>query len=105
MKWMHHVVVAASAALLSYGAVAAQDAQDAALRDANTVREAQSRLRDHGYAATPQGLKEFQQARGLEAHGKLDPQTLAALGLENPASGGSVPPERETPRRGERPMY
>ena len=74
MKWMHRGVVAASAALLSYGAVAAQDAaQDAALRDANTVREAQSRLRDHG--------------------------------LENPASGGSVPPERETPRRGERPMY
>lgn len=102
---MRSFIVAASVALLPLSAIADQDARQQALRDAQTVREAQVRLRDHGYAATPQGLKEFQQAKGLEAHGKLDPQTLAALGVQDAASGDSIPPERETPRRGERPMY
>jgi hypothetical protein len=79
---MRSFVVAASAALIPLSAVANQDAQEQALRDAQTVRQAQGRLRDHGYAATPQGLKEFQEAKGLESHGKLDAQTLAALGVE-----------------------
>ena len=96
---MHHVVVAASAALISLGAVAAsQDTHDPALRDAQTVREAQNRLRDHGYAATPQGLREFQQSKGLEAHGKLDQETLAALGVNEPAASGGSSPDRHKAR-------
>ncbi|HKU45398.1 MAG TPA: peptidoglycan-binding domain-containing protein [Burkholderiales bacterium] len=78
---MRSFVVAAIVALTPFSAVANQDARDQALRDAQTVREAQVRLREHGYAATPQGLKEFQEAKGLELNGKLDAPTLAALGV------------------------
>jgi hypothetical protein len=94
---MRQLVVAASAVLIATGAIAAgqpqaqnQDAQ--AIRDASVVREAQERLRSRGYAATPDGLKEFQQAEGLAPSGKLDQRTLAALGVEaSAASGNSVP--------------
>ena len=86
---MRHFVVPIAAALISHGAIAAgqqlpgtQDPTEAqAIRDASTVREAQERLRAAGYAATPDGLKEFQQARGLAPSGKLDQRTLAALGV------------------------
>jgi hypothetical protein len=98
---MRHIVIAASAAFISYGAIAGGGQQSsrseeravpqAADQDAvNTVRRAQERLRAAGYAVTPQGLAEFQQAKGLEPSGKLDQQTLAALGIgESASSGGS----------------
>jgi peptidoglycan hydrolase-like protein with peptidoglycan-binding domain len=83
---LRHVVVAASAALISLGAVAGgggqQQSQSRESSEASIVREAQAKLRAEGYAATPQGLREFQQAKGLEPHGKLDHQTLAALGVD-----------------------
>jgi murein L,D-transpeptidase YcbB/YkuD len=94
---MRDLVVAASAVLIATGAIAAGEPQaqnpDAqAIRDASVVREAQERLRSKGYAATPEGLKEFQQAEGLAPSGKLDQRTLAALGVEaSAASGNSVP--------------
>ncbi len=105
---MRHLVIATSAALLSFGAIAggqqqsqSKDGTEAqAIRDASTVREAQERLRSEGYAATPQGLKEFQQAKGIAPSGKLDQQTLAALGVDaSAASGGSS----ERAPQGERP--
>ena len=46
-----------------------------------------------------QGLKEFQQSRGLEPSGQLDPQTIAALGLDSDSSaaaGASSPDATET---------
>jgi hypothetical protein len=94
-----NVIVAAGAALVSLGAIAAErqqpqsrDAAEAqAIRDAAIVREAQERLRTAGYAATPDGLKEFQQAKGLSPSGKLDQQTLVALGVTAPASSGPTP--------------
>jgi peptidoglycan hydrolase-like protein with peptidoglycan-binding domain len=84
-----HFIVATSAALVSLGAMAggqqqsqSRDRAEAqAIRDASTVREAQERLRAEGYAATPAGLKEFQQAKGISPSGKLDQKTLAALGV------------------------
>lgn len=87
---MRHFIVATSAALVSLGAIAAGQQQSEttdrteaqAIRDASTVREAQERLRAAGYAATPDGLKEFQQAKGLAPSGKLDQRTLAALGVD-----------------------
>jgi peptidoglycan hydrolase-like protein with peptidoglycan-binding domain len=93
---MRHVVIAASAALFSLGALAA--GQDQVLKDAATVREAQERLRSNGYAATPQGLKEFQESKGLEPHGKLDHETLAALGVTEPAASGGSSPDRHRAR-------
>ena len=94
---MRHFVIATSAALLSFGAIAggqqqsqSKDGTEAqAIRDASTVREAQERLRSEGYAATPQGLKEFQQAKGIAPSGKLDQQTLAALGVGASAASGA----------------
>lgn len=106
---MRHFVVATSAALVSLGAIAggqqqSQSEQEAAQQASVVaiVREAQDKLRSQGYAATPQGLAEFQQAKGIEASGKLDDQTLAALGIDaSAASGGSS--ERAAPQPGERP--
>lgn len=94
---MRHVLVAATAAALSFGAIAGGGQQQSqtgekaspAAADSETVRQAQDKLRSAGYPATPQGLREFQQARGLEPHGKLDQQTLAALGLDASASSGA----------------
>lgn len=104
MKLRHHFVVATSAALVSLGAIAGgqqqsqreQETAPQAATEASIVRAAQSKLRSQGYAATPQGLAEFQQAKGIEASGKLDEQTLAALGVDaSAASGGSS--ERPAP--------
>jgi murein L,D-transpeptidase YcbB/YkuD len=100
---MRHLVVAASTALLSFGAIAGgqqhsqgRDGTEAqAISDATTVREAQDRLRAEGYAATPQGLKEFQQAKGLSPSGKLDQQTLAALGVGASSSETATPPSEK----------
>ena len=94
---MHHFAVAA-AALISSGAFAGAEqhsqSREGTVRqsatDAATIREAQERLRDAGYPATPQGLKEFQQSKGIEASGRLDQQTLAALGVGASASSGAT---------------
>ena len=101
---MRHFVVATSAALVSLGAIAGgqQHSQDKASIEATIVREAQSKLRSQGYAPTPQGLAEFQQAKGIEPSGKLDEQTLAVLGVEDPAasgaSSGRAPQPSEKPK-------
>jgi hypothetical protein len=110
---VRHLVFAASAAIFSFGALAGgqQHAQDQssdgteaqAIRDATTVRVAQERLRAAGYAATPDGLKEFQQAKGIAPSGKLDQQTLAALGVGDSAASGAS--GESAPPRGERPKY
>lgn len=107
---MRHLVVATSAAFLSFGAIAGgqqqsqskENAAPQASTEATIVRAAQDRLRSQGYAATPQGLAEFQQAKGIEPSGKLDEQTLAALGVDaSAASGGSS----ERAPQGGRPKY
>lgn len=102
-----HVLVAATAATLSFGALAGgqQHSQESettrpqAAVDTEAVRQAQDQLRAAGYPATPQGLREFQQAKGIEPSGKLDRQTLAALGVDTSASSGASS-GRETPPSG-----
>ena len=100
-----HLAVAASAALLSFGAMAGggqhqsqtrDDASSQVRADTEIVRQAQDQLRAAGYSATPQGLKEFQQAKGIEPSGRLDQQTLAALGVDTSASSGASS-DKETP--------
>jgi methylphosphotriester-DNA--protein-cysteine methyltransferase len=102
---MLHFVMATSAALLSSGAIAGgqQHSQSSETRsgqaqsqmtpqaaaDASTIRQAQERLQSAGYEPTPQGLREFQQAKGIAASGQLDQQTLAALGVGEPAASGA----------------
>ena len=107
-----HLVVATSVALLSFGALAEGQQQSqgsgdrppqAASDSTATVRQAQEALTSRGYAATPQGLREFQQANGIDASGMLDPQTLAALGVS--ASSGSGASSDSAPQRGDRPKY
>jgi hypothetical protein len=94
---MRHLVVATSAALLSFGAIAGgqqqsqgeQSSPPQAATNSSTIREAQDALRSQGYAATPQGVAEFQQAKGIAPSGKLDQQTLAALGVGVSAASGA----------------
>jgi murein L,D-transpeptidase YcbB/YkuD len=88
---MRHVVVLTSAALIPFGALAGGERQSSAgaSTQSATVRQAQERLKSEGFDPTPQGLKEFQQARGLEPSGQLDAQTVAALGLDSNSSAGA----------------
>jgi hypothetical protein len=104
---MRHLVIATSAALLSFGAIAGGQQQSQskestapqAATDSATIREAQDQLRAAGYPVTPQGLREFQQAKGIEPSGQLDQQTLAALGVGASASSGASS-ESATPPSG-----
>ncbi len=88
-----------------------QDMQ-AMQNDPQTVRQIQQKLKDEGYRVgaidgiwgpkTSSALKEFQQAQGIEADGKLSQSTISALGMEmqggdsmaadqsNPAGGGDA---------------
>lgn len=101
-----HVVAATTAALLSFGALAGgeQHSTAGAAGQSATVRQAQEKLVSQGFNPGPfdgrlgqqtrEGLKEFQESKGLEPSGQLDPQTLAALGLESDSSsaaGGTSP--------------
>jgi peptidoglycan hydrolase-like protein with peptidoglycan-binding domain len=102
---LRHVVAATSAVLISFGALAGgeKNSSAGASVDAETVRQAQQRLMSEGFdpgavdgrlgQQTRQGLKDFQESKGLEPSGKLDPQTIAALGLDrsSAATGGSSP--------------
>jgi peptidoglycan hydrolase-like protein with peptidoglycan-binding domain len=103
---MRHVVTVTSAALISFGALAGgqQHSSAGASAEATTVRQAQERLIYEGFnpgavdgrlgPQTRQGLKDFQRSKGLEPSGQLDPQTIAALGVDSgasAASGGSAP--------------
>ena len=110
---MRHLVIAASTLLLSSAAVAggqkhSQSSETSGgqaqsrtapqgATEASTIREAQERLRAEGYAATPQGLREFQQAKGIEPSGQLDRQTLAVLGVGASAASGASS-EAEKPK-------
>jgi hypothetical protein len=94
---MRQLVVATSAALVSLGAIAGGQQRSEntertapqAATETSVIREAQDALRAKGHAATPQGLREFQQAQGIEPSGRLDEQTLAALGVGVSASSGA----------------
>src|SRR5262245_40722457 len=88
---MRHVVAFTSAALLSYGAHAGGNQQSSAgaSTDSATVRQAQERLAAEGFDPTRQGLRDFQQSKGLEPSGQLDRETIAALGIESNSSAGA----------------
>ena len=111
MKLSHFVV--AGTAVLSLGAIAtgaqargdqaqggqAAHAQVHAGLSADAIRQAQEKLRAAGHDVgradgimgprTKQGLKAFQQSKGIEATGQLNQQTLAALGVESAATGAT----------------
>ncbi len=97
MKALYSLLVAALAA----GAMASVSAADAPFVNAQTVRQAQKVLNDRGFRTggvdgrmgpqTEAALVNFQRAEKLQPTGKLDRQTLAALGLnkQNQAAQGS----------------
>ena len=103
---LRHVVAVTSAVLFSFGAIAGGDKNSSAgaAADPATVRQAQEKLVSQGFnpgavdgnlgQQTRQGLKDFQESKGLAPSGQLDPQTIAALGLgsdSSAATGGSSP--------------
>jgi peptidoglycan hydrolase-like protein with peptidoglycan-binding domain len=107
-------------ALLSIGSAAAVLAQGRhSLANAEQVRHVQQKLNDMGYHAgsidgvlgpqTASALRQFQQARNLDATGHIDSKTLAALNREptaQPTAGGGRPEPRavETPEQERRRM-
>jgi peptidoglycan hydrolase-like protein with peptidoglycan-binding domain len=98
---MRHVFEVTSAALVSFGALAGGQQQSSAGAGADpaTVRQAQERLTSEGFNPGPvdgrlgqqtrQGLKDFQQSRGLEPSGQLDAETIAALGVDSDSSAAA----------------
>lgn len=78
--------------------VASASAADAVFVDDQTVRQAQKTLNDRGFKTggidgkmgpqTQAALVNFQRAEKLAPSGRLDSQTLAALGIRKPASAG-----------------
>src|SRR5262245_27213265 len=76
-------------------------ADEALYVDSGTVREVQQVLRDRGHRIgidgvmgprTQTALRQFQKAENLVPTGRLDRQTLAALGVERDASAGASEP-------------
>jgi peptidoglycan hydrolase-like protein with peptidoglycan-binding domain len=107
---LRHVVAVTSAVLFSFGAIAGGEKSSSvgAAADPETVRQAQQRLMSEGFdpggvdgrlgQQTRQGLKDFQESKGLEPSGQLDPQTIAALGLDSGSSAtGGSPPDAAQP--------
>jgi peptidoglycan hydrolase-like protein with peptidoglycan-binding domain len=96
MKALYSLLAAALAA----GAVASASAADTPFVNAQTVRHAQKALNDRGFRTggvdghmgpqTEAALVNFQRAEKLPPTGKLDRQTIAALGLNKsePAAKG-----------------
>lgn len=71
--------------------------------DDRTVRDVQQRLKDQGYfdgevnglfdSRTQQALSEFQQDQNVGSTGRIDPETLAALGVERSDTQQAQTPE------------
>jgi len=93
MKAMYSLLVAALAA----AGMAAASAADAPFVDSQTVRQVQKTLSDRGFRTggadgrmgpqTQAALVNFQRAEKLQPTGKLDRQTLAALGVHEQKYG------------------
>jgi peptidoglycan hydrolase-like protein with peptidoglycan-binding domain len=96
MKAMYSLLMAALAA----AGMASASAADALYVDSETVRQVQKTLNDRGFRTggvdgrmgpqTQAALVNFQRAEKLQPTGKLDRQTLAALGVQKSgaAAGG-----------------
>jgi len=94
MNKLTHLVVAGAAAF-SLGAVAADDKQEPQAQSGQ-IKQAQQKLSSSGHdigeangkmgPKTQAALKKFQQSKGLQASGKLDQQTSAALDISGDAS-------------------
>jgi peptidoglycan hydrolase-like protein with peptidoglycan-binding domain len=85
----------------------------------STIKQAQEKLSSKGHDVQADGvlgpktqaaLKEFQQKEGIQASGRLDQETLAALGVEegsagtgssSPASTGAPSPQSSSERTAE----
>lgn len=107
---MRHVVAVTSAALISFGAFAGgqQHSSAGASAESAIVRQVQEKLLSEGFEQTPQGLMDFQESRGLEPSGQLDPQTIAALGIDvgSSAAAGASPRDaaESSPERAAEPV-
>jgi peptidoglycan hydrolase-like protein with peptidoglycan-binding domain len=74
--------------------------------DQGTIKQVQEKLSDKGHDVQADGvlgpktqaaLKEFQQKEGIQASGRLDQETLAALGVDEGSAGtGSSSPSSST---------
>lgn len=106
---LSHILIAGAAAV-SFSAIAAgeqknqqpqaqsQQSGQHSQQSQDTVKQVQEKLSAAGHEVQADGimgpktqaaLKEFQQKQGLQASGKLDQQTLAALGVSEGASAST----------------
>ena len=74
--------------------------QSSTADEQSLVRSVQQALNDQGYSTgavdgvmgphTQAALRKFQSAKGLQATGQLDPATIAALGMTQPAGSSTT---------------
>lgn len=87
-------------------------AQHAQGMSSDTVKQAQQALKDKGHDPGPidgqygpltqKGVKEFQEKQNLKATGRLDQQTLSALGVQEGSSAvGAGADKKETKKKGD----
>lgn len=107
MKY-RHLIIASAVSLAAGAAYAEQDTQSqsdpgmshsqgGSAISKDIIKQVQQKLNQQGFDAgkvdgnwgmqTQQALKNFQQKQGLQASGKLDQQTMSALGVQ--MSGGA----------------
>lgn len=87
--------------------IGASQGMGAQSQDSSAVRGAQQALHQKGYDVGPidgvmgpktsAALREFQQAQGLKASGRLDRQTLAALDVQSGAGGRTSSSDKTSP--------
>ena len=99
MKGMYSLLIAA----LATAGIASASAADALFVDDQTVRQAQKTLNDRGFKAGPANgilheatraaLRAFQKSENIAVTGRLNPRTLAALGVpDDTAAAGATRP-------------
>ena len=84
-----------------------QSARQGQGQDRETIRQAQQALSEKGHQVqadgvlgpkTQEALKEFQKSEGIEQSGRLDQETLSALGVDEASAGtGGSSPSSERP--------
>lgn len=85
----------------------AQAEQNSGRQSPEMVKQAQEKLSAEGHDAGPSdgklgpktqaALKEFQESKGLEASGRLDQETIAALGVNESGSASSGSSTQQSP--------
>src|SRR5262245_49485397 len=101
MKLRHVALAGITAMAFGHTALAGEGAhqKQSGAQNEQTIRQAQEQLSSKGHEVQADGklgpktqaaVKEFQQSEGIQASGRLDQETLAALGVSEGSAGAGA---------------